>query len=60
MLLSLWPDISTAFLQTIYMIGISLVVAIIIGLPVGIVLFVTDKGLFLENRLDPTLHWLCC
>jgi D-methionine transport system permease protein len=33
-----------------YMIGISLTVAIVIGLPLGIVLFITDRGLFLENR----------
>ncbi|MDF2904501.1 MAG: transporter [Bacillus sp. (in: firmicutes)] len=44
------PEINTAFIQTIYMISISLVIAIIIGLPVGILLYVTDKGLFLENR----------
>jgi D-methionine transport system permease protein len=46
----LMPEINTAFIQTIYMISISLVIAIIIGLPVGILLYVTDKGLFLENR----------
>ena len=50
-LIELIPDINTAFLQTLYMIAISLVVALVIGLPVGILLFVTDKGLFWENRL---------
>ncbi|MFJ7724806.1 methionine ABC transporter permease [Neobacillus sp. NPDC097160] len=49
-LLELIPDINTAFVQTIYMIIISLVIAIAIGLPVGILLYVTDKGLFLQNR----------
>ncbi|EKN64767.1 ABC transporter integral membrane protein [Neobacillus bataviensis LMG 21833] len=49
-LIELIPDINTAFLQTIYMIAISLVIAIVIGLPVGILLYVTDKGLFLQNR----------
>lgn len=44
------PDINSAFLETIYMISISLVVAILIGLPIGIFLYITDKGLFLENR----------
>ena len=44
------PEINTAFLQTIYMITISLAVAIVIGLPVGIILYVTDKGLFWENK----------
>jgi D-methionine transport system permease protein len=50
-LVELIPDINTAFMQTIYMIVISLAIAIVIGLPVGILLFVTDKGLFLHNRL---------
>jgi D-methionine transport system permease protein len=49
-LVELIPDINTAFLQTIFMIVISLVIAIVIGLPVGILLYVTDKGLFLQNR----------
>ena len=44
------PEINTAFLQTIYMITVSLAVAIVIGLPVGIILYVTDKGLFWENK----------
>lgn len=49
--IELWPDILKAFGQTMYMIGISLAVAIVIGLPLGIILFVTDRGLFLENRV---------
>lgn len=49
-LIELIPDINQAFIQTIYMITISLVIAIVIGLPIGILLYVTDKGLFLENR----------
>lgn len=48
--IELWPDILKAFGQTMYMIGISLSVAIVMGLPLGIVLFITDRGLFLENR----------
>jgi D-methionine transport system permease protein len=44
------PEINYAFLQTIYMIFASLVIAVIFGLPLGILIFVTDKGLFLENR----------
>jgi D-methionine transport system permease protein len=50
-IIEMWPDITKAFGQTLYMIGISLSVAILIGLPLGIVLFVTDRGLFLENRI---------
>jgi len=49
-IIEMWPDILKAFNQTLYMIGVSLTVAIVIGLPLGIVLFVTDRGLFLENR----------
>ena len=49
-LIELIPDINEAFFQTIYMIAISLIIAVVIGLPVGILLYVTDKGLFLENR----------
>ncbi|WP_062239296.1 methionine ABC transporter permease [Fictibacillus sp. FJAT-27399] len=48
-LVQLLPDLNNAFFQTLYMVGISLAVAIIIGLPLGVLLFVTDKGLFLEN-----------
>lgn len=50
-LIELIPDINTAFFQTLYMIAISLVIALIIGLPVGILLFITDKGLFWENQI---------
>lgn len=49
-MMELWPDISKAFGETLYMIGVSLAIAIVIGLPLGVVLFVTDKGLFLQNR----------
>lgn len=48
--IELIPDINDAFLQTLYMISISLVIAILIGLPIGILLYITDKGLFMENR----------
>jgi D-methionine transport system permease protein len=51
----LLPEINAAFFQTLYMISISLGVAIIIGLPVGILLYVTDKGLFMENRVTQTI-----
>lgn len=45
------PEIQISFLQTLYMIGISLVVSLFIGLPLGFLLFVTDKGLFLQSRI---------
>jgi D-methionine transport system permease protein len=49
-LIQLLPELNTAFFQTLYMVGIALLAAILFGLPLGIILFVTDKGLFLENR----------
>lgn len=47
--LEMIPDIWKAFQETLIMIGISLSVSLVLGLPLGILLFVTDKGLFLEN-----------
>ncbi|TMV48066.1 ABC transporter permease [Paenibacillus mesophilus] len=49
-LLQLMPDMLKAFYETLYMVGISLAVAIVVGIPIGILLFVSDKGLFAENR----------
>ncbi|MGM0896325.1 MAG: methionine ABC transporter permease [Bacillota bacterium] len=49
-IIDLWPEIQVAFYQTLIMIGISLGVALIVGLPLGILLFITDRGLFWENR----------
>ncbi|WP_138418895.1 methionine ABC transporter permease [Aquibacillus sediminis] len=44
------PELNVAFIETLIMVGIGLLVAIILGLPVGILLYVTDRGLFLENQ----------
>ncbi len=58
-LIELIPEINSAFGETIYMITISLVVAILVGLPIGILLYITDKGLFWENRaVQVTLGFL--
>lgn len=54
-LIELIPDINTAFMQTIYMISISLFVAVLIGLPIGVLLYITDRGLFLENIIIQNL-----
>lgn len=53
--ISMLPDIWKAFQETLIMIGISLSVAIVLGLPLGILLFATDKGLFWENRFIKTV-----
>jgi D-methionine transport system permease protein len=49
--IELLPDINKAFFQTIYMIAIALSVSTLIGLPIGVLLYITDKGLFWENTL---------
>jgi len=48
-LIDLLPEMIEAFLETMQMIGISTAVAILIGLPLGVILFVTDRGLFWQN-----------
>ncbi|MFC0525613.1 methionine ABC transporter permease [Pontibacillus salicampi] len=50
-LVSLLPELQQAFLETLYMVGISLGIAVLFGLPLGILLYVTDKGLILENKV---------
>ena len=46
-----FSDLMKAFGETFYMVGIALALSIIIGVPLGLLLYVTDKGLFAENRL---------
>lgn len=43
---SMLPDIWAAFGQTLLMVGIALVVALVIGLPLGLLLFITSHGFF--------------
>ncbi|MCP3741023.1 methionine ABC transporter permease [Rossellomorea sp. BNER] len=49
-IITILPELNKAFFETLYMVGISLFVALVVGLPLGILLFVTDKGLFLQNK----------
>ncbi|MCR8635551.1 MULTISPECIES: methionine ABC transporter permease [Paenibacillus] len=49
-LIKLLPDMLKAFYETLYMCGVSLILAIVIGIPLGILLFISDRGLFAENR----------
>ncbi|WP_228116091.1 methionine ABC transporter permease [Fictibacillus phosphorivorans] len=48
-ILNILPDLNKAFFETLYMVAISLGVSLVVGLPLGIILFVTDKGLLFEN-----------
>ncbi|WP_249316929.1 methionine ABC transporter permease [Bacillus sp. FJAT-50079] len=50
-IIEMLPDLNKAFFETIYMVGIALLVSVIIGLPLGVLLFVTDQGMFWENKL---------
>src|SRR5690625_2923657 len=49
-LIDILPEMNIAFFETLYMVGIAVAIAILIGMPLGIILYVTDTGLFLENR----------
>lgn len=46
-----WSDIGQATLDTLAMLGGSMVLTILLGLPLGVILFLTGKGQMLENRL---------
>ncbi|MDO7269521.1 methionine ABC transporter permease [Shouchella clausii] len=50
-LVEMLPDMWNAFVETLLMISISTAVAIIVGFPLGVILFATDRGLFWENQL---------
>jgi D-methionine transport system permease protein len=45
-----WVEIGTASVDTLKMLGFSLIFTIFIGLPLGIVLYLSSKGQFLANR----------
>ncbi|MCK5910526.1 MAG: ABC transporter permease [Caulobacter sp.] len=46
-----WAEIGQASLDTLAMLGGSMVLTIALGLPLGVILFLTGKGQMLENRL---------
>jgi D-methionine transport system permease protein len=46
-----WSEIGQATIDTLSMLGGSLVLTIALGLPLGVILFLTGKGQMLENRL---------
>src|SRR5699024_7267082 len=43
-------DFWVAFVETGLMMGIAIAFAVVIGVPLGIGLFVTNRGMFFENR----------
>jgi len=46
----LFQDLLKAFYETFQMVGIALFVSIVIGIPGGLFLYVTEKGLFYSNK----------
>ncbi|TGK01076.1 ABC transporter permease [Leptospira semungkisensis] len=48
---SLLPDLTVAFGQTFLMLGISLSIALVFGIPLGFLIYLTDKRLFLKNKI---------
>lgn len=48
-------DLYKAFGETFQMVGISLTLSIVVGVPLGLLLFVTDRGMFLNNRF---VNWV--
>ncbi len=46
-----WSDIGQACLDTLIMLGGSLVLTILLGLSLGVLLYLTGKGRLIENRL---------
>jgi D-methionine transport system permease protein len=45
-----WGEILQASYETLYMVALSTIFTVIIGLPLGIILVLTSKGHLLENR----------
>ncbi|MFV0481061.1 MAG: methionine ABC transporter permease [Campylobacteraceae bacterium] len=44
-------DLAKAFWETFQMVGISFSLAVLFGVPIGLLLFATSKGLFFENKI---------
>ena len=57
-ILSVLPELWTAFLQTALMLGIGVTAAVLLGGPLGVLLFMVSDGQALQNRrLAPVLGW---
>ena len=49
-LVEFWPDLQKAFFDTLLMVGITMLVAVLVGTPVGLLLFLTERGGLAEAR----------
>ncbi len=50
-----WAEISQAVVDTLYMLGVSVLFSSIIGIPIGVILYLTNKGMILQNKIIYTL-----
>jgi len=48
--IELAPELSKAFGETFLMVGVALLFAVLVGIPLGLLLFITNKGLFAKNK----------
>ena len=46
-----WQEMLQAVVDTLYMLGVSVFFSTIIGIPLGVILYLTDKGMILQNKL---------
>ncbi len=46
-----WQMLTQSLNETVYMVGISVLLSELLGIPLGVVLVITDKGGIAENRL---------
>jgi len=46
-----WSEIGQATIDTLSMLGGSMLLTVVLGLPLGVILFLTGKGQMLQNRL---------
>ncbi|WNQ10558.1 methionine ABC transporter permease [Paenibacillus aurantius] len=50
-----WPDIGDATQDTLIMLGLSTLFTVMVGLPIGILLFLSSRGQLLQNRVSYTV-----
>lgn len=46
-----WAEVNQAILDTLFMLGVSVFFSALIGIPLGIILYLTDKGRILQNKV---------
>lgn len=46
-----WSEVNQAILDTLFMLSVSVFFSALIGIPLGIILYLTDKGRILQNRI---------